>query len=89
VSREQSAHTAGSRALNGFVKEHGDVKRLAEKLGCAEHLLSKWLHGKRKPTAPDRARIEDELQIGWRLWDEEDPEAKAGPGSTEDAKGAA
>jgi transcriptional regulator with XRE-family HTH domain len=70
VTREPEKHSAGSQRLSALVSNHGDVEALAEKLGVAGYVVSKWLHGKRKPTAGMREVIQDKLGIDWRLWEQ-------------------
>lgn len=61
----------GAQRLAALLSKHGSKKEFADQLGIEPSILSHWLKGDRRPTPQQRARIEDERGIGWRLWDEE------------------
>lgn len=53
------------------LRPHGARSRLAKKLGWRLDRMSRIVNGKGSPPNPrERAALEDELGIGWRLWDE-------------------
>lgn len=52
------------------LQEHGAKARLAEELDVGRDVVSRWLSGERLPDPKQRAYIEDNYGIGWRLWDE-------------------
>lgn len=61
----------GAKQLATHVREHGDQAEMARKLSFGYDVVSRILSGKKVPTAPQRARIEDEYpDVFWRLWDE-------------------
>lgn len=66
--------SAGSRALDAALNEHGSRKDLAEKLGRGQELVSRWASGWRTPVPPDRKRLEAEFGIPWDAWDDFAPE---------------
>lgn len=60
----------GAEKLARRCQKHGQVTAIAVRLGASQSLVSRWIHGVRVPSPRWRARIQDELGIGWRSWDE-------------------
>ena len=53
--------------------------KLARDLEIGQDLVSRWLSGERVPDTKQRAFLEDEFGIGWRLWDEEETKPEDPP----------
>lgn len=80
------ADNRGAQRLRSLGKSQSE---LARELGVKDSsIVSRWFRGERKPDTVQRAAIEDSFAIGWRLWDEDVPEASS-PGASADEKGAA
>lgn len=71
--------STGSVTLQVMLEPRLETKKLATLLRKGTDLVSRWATGDRKPTPPDRAALEDEVQIPWRDWDDElsDEQAEA------------
>ncbi len=67
----------GAEQLREKLAAHGSKKVFADWIGIEPAQLSHWLGGSRKPDTKQRARIEDEHQIGWRSWDDETADGEA------------
>ena len=64
----------GAEKLADVLKERGSKADLARRLNVEPYQISHWLKGgDRKPDTIQRAWLEDNIGIGWRLWDEELP----------------
>lgn len=67
----------GGEKLAERLVGHGAKTALAKRMGEATgrpvelYRVSHWIRGDRKPDTRQRAWLEDELGIGWRLWDQE------------------
>lgn len=61
----------GAEELKKTVTVHGSKVALARRVGIEPYQLSHFLRGVRKPNYEQRAWFEDNLKIGWRLWDVE------------------
>jgi hypothetical protein len=61
----------GSEELQKTVTVHGSKIVLARRVKIQPYQLSHILKGARKPNFEQRAWFEDNLGIGWRLWDVE------------------
>lgn len=61
----------GAQKLRSLLEKRGAKKGFAAWIGIDQPMLSHWLSGDRRPDPKQRAKIEDEHGIGWRLWDEE------------------
>jgi hypothetical protein len=59
----------GAQILAERLSERGAKRRLAEKLGISQAVVTNWLKG-RLPASKTRAKLEDILGIRWTLWDE-------------------
>jgi hypothetical protein len=66
----------GAEELRKCVTVHGSKVALARQVGVEPYQLSHFLKGVRKPNYEQRAWFEDNLKIGWRLWDIEVAEPK-------------
>jgi transcriptional regulator with XRE-family HTH domain len=51
--------------------KRGAKRRLAEKLGIPQSIVTNWVNGSRRPVSKTRAKLEELLGIRWTLWDEE------------------
>jgi hypothetical protein len=59
------------------LQERGQKAKLSRELEVGMDVVSHWLSGDRKPSTVQRAYLEDQYGIGWRLWDEDtDPESE-------------
>lgn len=67
------AMNRGAARLRELLDERGRGAQahLAKTFGVGAELMSRWATGQRIPGTEHRARLEDELGIGWRLWDQE------------------
>ena len=62
----------GAEQLRGKLIKRGARAALAKGVGVKPYQVSHWLAGgDRKPNYKQRAFLEDEYGVGWRLWDEE------------------
>ena len=61
----------GAEKLQEKLAKRGAKVALAKGVGVEPYQVSHWLGGERKPDTKQRAFLEDNLGIGWRLWDEE------------------
>jgi hypothetical protein len=60
----------GSVQLARLCEPHGQVTAIATTVGAAQSLVSRWAAGTRVPSSRWRAKMQDELGIDWRAWDE-------------------
>lgn len=60
----------GQHLLSGRVRKHGDLRRLAERLGIGERSLSHYYRGTRKPTTYYREILRRVLRIPILAWDQ-------------------
>jgi len=60
----------GSARLSSLCAPHGQVTAIAAKLDAGQSLVSRWAAGTRVPSSRWRAKMQDELGIDWRAWDE-------------------
>lgn len=51
--------------------QRGDKARIARDLNVDPAKVTRWGTGEKKPDPLERAWLEDNLGIGWRLWDED------------------
>lgn len=65
--------TAGSVALSHAVAGHGDMTKLAARLGVLPNMVSRWASGERTPRMAMLIRLERELAIAVRSWGEPAP----------------
>lgn len=70
----------GAKELAKLLPNHGDQHRLAVKLGITDDKLSRIKNARLLPTSVQRAKLQDELGIDWRLWDEEAEETQGSNG---------
>lgn len=61
----------GAEQLGKMLSVYGSKVEFARKSGIQAYKLSRILTGERKPSAEERAWIEDNVYIGWRAWDVE------------------
>jgi transcriptional regulator with XRE-family HTH domain len=67
----------GAERLRELLGERGAPANLAKKLDVDPAMVSRWMSGDRAPDTTYRAKLEDELGIGWRSWDEKLDDAPA------------
>lgn len=60
----------GAAKLRKCLAERGSKIALAKGVGVKPYQVSHWLSGQRRPNTFERAWLEDNMGIGWRLWDE-------------------
>lgn len=70
----------GAKELTRLLPKHGDQARLGRKLGIADDKLSRIKNARLLPTPVQRAKLQDELGIDWRLWDEQVDETEGSNG---------
>lgn len=81
------ADNRGAQRLRALGKSQSEIAR---ELGVKDSsVVSRWFRGERKPDTVQRATIEDAFAIGWRLWDDDVPDADSNPVANADEKGAA
>lgn len=68
---EHPSPSVASETLKILLKERGCKVGLAKKLRVPQYQVSKWLSGFR-PMPKERAGIEDQVGLSWRLWDDEE-----------------
>ena len=61
----------GAIALKLKTAKRGEKARLAKALDVGPDVVSHWLSADFRPDTKSRARMEDELRISWRWWDED------------------
>lgn len=72
----------GAQLLRQFFAGRGSQSALAGRVRLKQYQLSKFATGARIPGSIDRAKLEDELGIHWRAWDEPAAEEAAEPAPT-------
>jgi transcriptional regulator with XRE-family HTH domain len=63
----------GALALKKALNKRGARAKLAKALEIWPAVVSRWLSGDRTPDTVQRAYIEDEYGVFWRLWDQAAP----------------
>ena len=85
VSSPNKTRSRGSVAFTAKMPDHGDQLKMAARLNEKQDQVSRWASGDRKPSIAARAKLETEVQIPWRWWDEPptpEQEAAAEPVTT-------
>ena len=61
----------GAIALKLKTSKRGEKAKLAKALDVGADVVSHWLTADYRPDTKSRARMEDDLRISWRWWDED------------------
>ena len=69
---EPTTHTAGSTKLSALARERGrgSISRIAEEVGCAQSLVTRWASGQRRPNRRWSGRLFELYGIAQSAWDE-------------------
>jgi len=63
----------GALALKLKLAKRGARAAFAKDLGIDQAVVTHWLSGERRPDSKNRARLEDDHGVPWRLWDVDVP----------------
>lgn len=66
--RREKRHTQGLEALRAAVGERGGQARLADELGVAPAIVSRWMNGDRVPSLDYALALQEALGIDPVLW---------------------
>lgn len=69
----------GATRLLELFPDRGGQTVVARTVGTSPSVVSRWMRSERRPSAKQRARLEDLYGIGWRLWDQRAPTNDAAP----------